>query len=96
MVNIPPHHLTRWTKNTVRQFLNHHGFKVLKIKNIDRPDSECLFMNLSLRIGSKKNYYTALSPRIKIIWKYFSLPYRQIIYLLNLKRPTIFVIAQLK
>ncbi|MFA6436774.1 MAG: class I SAM-dependent methyltransferase [Candidatus Paceibacterota bacterium] len=96
IINVPPHHLTRWTKDIIRQLLNQYGFEVLKIKSINRPDSECSFMNLSLKMGAKKNHYASFSTKTKMIWKYLSLPYRQIIYLLKLKRPTIFVIAQLK
>jgi len=48
IVNVPPHHITRWTEQTLKVFLLNNGFRIIILKKIDRPDSECFLMNILL------------------------------------------------
>jgi 2-polyprenyl-3-methyl-5-hydroxy-6-metoxy-1,4-benzoquinol methylase len=48
--NIAPYHTAYWTPEIVTKFLNNHGFNVVKIQKINRPDSVSMMMNLLIRL----------------------------------------------
>jgi len=97
-VNVPPHHLTRWTEKTLKIFLSNNGFLCVNYKKINRIDSGCLLMNILLKFFRFINPLRAdecVKGNIGTLWRYVSFPFREILYFLGI-RPTIFVIAQLK
>lgn len=49
-INTAPYHTAYWTPELVTKFLNNHGFNVVKIKKINRPDSVSMMMNLLIRL----------------------------------------------
>jgi len=95
IVNVPPHHITRWTEQTLKVFLLNNGFRIIILKKIDRPDSECFLMNILLYFFRNIPWNLSRFPKIRVLWRYLSFPLRELLFLLGIS-PTFFVIAQLK